>query len=139
VLVRDFTFGDYKAIAALINELGYPTSEEEARERLERINSEKTLRTMVTEFNGRVVGFIGLSKSYAYEKGCYVRITALVVSEPFKKKGIGTELILAAEAWAKKQKALSIVLSSGTSRKEAHKFYENKGYCINGYSFHKKL
>ncbi|MGE5604331.1 MAG: GNAT family N-acetyltransferase [Bacteroidota bacterium] len=140
LVIRDYIPSDYKTIKLLIDELGYPSSEEEVKERLEKISSDKTLRTLVAEMEGKIIGFIGLCKSYAYERnGCYIRITALVVSEKYRKIGIGTELIQAAEEWAKTVNASCILLNSGVDRKEAHKFYENKGYCIKGYSFFKNI
>ncbi len=140
LVVRDLILRDYKTIRFLLDELGYPTPEEEVKERLERINSDKTLKTLVAEIEGEIVGFIGLCKSYSYERsGCYIRITALIVSEQYREKGIGTRLLQAAEEWARLLNASCIVLSSGLNRKEAHKFYENKGFYIKGYSFFKDV
>ncbi len=140
LIIRDLIINDYKALTPLIEALGYPATHEEVKQRIEKIVLDKTLTTFVAELNGKIVGFIGLCKSFAYERNeCYVRVTALVVSEEYRKKGIGTKLIQASEEWSRKEKASSIVLNSGINRKEAHKFYENKGYKIKGYSFFKDI
>ena len=140
LLIRDSIPDDYKVLTSLIGELGYPADEEKVRKRLEKIDADKNAKTLVAEFNGRVVGFVGLHKSYGYESdGCFVRITALVTSEAYRGKGIGTRLVQAAEEWAEKEKASCIVLSSRLDREEAHGFYKNRGFALTGYSFVKKI
>lgn len=140
LIIRDSEAGDYKSIASLIMELGYPATEVEVKERLTLIDSDKSLRTMVAEREGNVIGFIGLSKSYAYERnGCYIRITALVVSSNFRNQGVGRKLVQIAEAWATAEKATVILLNSGVNRNDAHRFYESQGFSLKGYSFCKEL
>jgi GNAT superfamily N-acetyltransferase len=140
LLVRDSVPDDYKVLTSLIGELGYPAGEEKVRERLARIYADKNAKTLVAELNGRAVGFIGLHKSYGYESdGCFVRMTALVTSEAYRGKGIGTRLVQAAEEWAEEEKASCLVLSSRTDRHEAHEFYQKRGFALTGYSFVKKL
>jgi GNAT superfamily N-acetyltransferase len=140
LVIRDLTLDDYRALKFLLDELGYPSTEAEVKERLNNIIPDKNFKTLLAEVQGKVVGFIGLSKSYAYERnGCYVRIMALVVAREYRNMGIGTQLVAKAEEWAKQNGASLIVLSSGLQRLEAHKFYESKGFRKKGYSFIKKI
>ena len=140
LLIRDSVPDDNKVLTFLIGELGYPAVEEKVRKRLKKIDADKNAKTLVAEFNGRVVGFIGLHKSYGYESdGCFVRITALVTSEAYRGKGIGTRLVQAAEEWAGEEKASCLVLSSRIDRREAHEFYKKRGFALTGYSFVKEL
>jgi GNAT superfamily N-acetyltransferase len=140
LVIRDLTLDDYRALKFLLDELGYPSTEAEVKERLNNIIPDKNFKTLLAEVQGKVVGFIGLSKSYAYERnGCYVRIMALVVAREYRNMGIGTQLVAKAEEWAKQNGASLIVLSSGLQPLEAHKFYESKGFRKKGYSFIKKI
>ncbi len=140
VHIRKIIDDDFRKLTELINELGYPSSINSVSERLSRINSSKCYNTLVAEVEGKVVGFIGLCKLYAYEfDGEYVRITALVVNEQYRGRGIGTKLLESAEKWAIDEGATAITLNSGMDRKEAHEFYKKNGYYIKGYSFFKNL
>lgn len=140
VIIRDLTLEDYKALKPLLDELGYLSTEDEVKERLSKIVPDKNFKALLAEDQGKVVGFIGLSKSYTYERnGCYVRILALVVAGEYRSRGIGTQLVAAAEEWARQNGASLIALNSGLQRVEAHKFYENKGFRKKWYGFIKEL
>lgn len=138
--VRDFITEDLVAIAELIDELGYPTTLDKISDRFNKIVKDNHYKTLIAEINGDVVGFIGLCKLLAYEEsGCYVRIIALVVSEQYRNYGVGTKLINSAERWAGCEGAFAITLDSGIDRKNAHAFYNNRGYKIKDYGFVKML
>ena len=140
LMIRDFALWEYQAMVPLMKALGYPSSETELRERMERIVANPAFKTIVAEWRGQIVGFIGLCKSYGYERnGISVRIMALVVDEQFRNKGIGTRLLRAGEAWARNDQAICVVLNSNMQRIEAHRFYEKEGYQIKGYGFFKEL
>lgn len=140
VCVRNVNYNDFETLTELIKELGYPSTVSKVSERLSKISSSKCYKTFVSEVDGKIVGFIGLCKLYAYEyDGAYIRIIALVVNEQYRGKGIGTKLVESAEKWALDEEAIAITLNSGINRKEAHEFYKSKGYDIKGYSFSKAL
>lgn len=140
ISIRDMIVDDFKKLTELIEELGYPSNENNISERLNKINSDKYYKTLVAEVDNEVVGFIGLCKLHAYEyDGEYVRIISLVVSEKYRSKGIGTKLVKSGEQWAMGEGAIAIALNSGINRKEAHEFYHSNGYSIKGYSFSKLL
>lgn len=138
--VRDISNNDFEMLTELIKELGYPSTVSKVSERLSKINSKSCYKTLVADFIGKVVGFIGLCKLYAYEyDGEYVRIVALVVNEQYRGKGIGTKLVESAEKWALEEEAIAITLNTGINRKEAHDFYKSRGYNVKGYNFSKTL
>lgn len=140
LIIRDMVPDDYKALKPLIDELGYPSTEDEIKERLQNIIIDKNFKTLLAELNGKIVAFIGLLKSYGYEiNGPYIRIMALVVAEEYRNQGIGTQLIKVAEEWAQQNGATIITLNSGLKRMDAHRFYEHMGFRIKGYSFIKEL
>ncbi|WP_051560381.1 GNAT family N-acetyltransferase [Clostridium beijerinckii] len=140
IYVRDINNGDFETLTELIKQLGYPSTLSKVSDRLSKINSSKNYKTFVAEVSGKVVGFIGLSKLYAYEyDGDYVRIVALIVSEQYRGKGIGSKLVEAAEKWALEENSIAVSLNSGINRKEANSFYESIGYSIKGYSFSKSI
>ena len=140
VFIRNITNGDFEILTGLIKELGYPSTVSKVSDRLSKINSNECYKTLIAEVDGKIIGFIGLCKLYAYEyDGAIVRIIALVVNEQYRGKGIGTKLVKSAEKWALDEEAIAITLNSGINRKEAHEFYKSNGYDIKGCSFSKTL
>jgi GNAT superfamily N-acetyltransferase len=140
IFIRDIIDDDFEILTELIKELGYPSNKNNISERLYKIKSNKDYKTLVAEVDGKVVGFIGLCKLYAYEyDGEYVRIISLVVNENYRDKGIGTKLLKSGEKWAINEGTIAIALNSGIKREKAHEFYNSNGYNIKGYSFSKSL
>lgn len=142
ITIRDINVEDFISLTGLLGELGYPSTSENVVDRFNKIIGDSNFKTLVAETNGKIVGFIGLCKSYAYERnGCYARIVALVVNKEHRNCGIGTKLINSAEKWAIDEGAFAIGLASGIQRKEAHIFYCNRGYKIQNkeYYFWKSL
>jgi GNAT superfamily N-acetyltransferase len=125
-----------------LEQLGYPTSVEQMRIRFSNIQSNPSYHTLVAEYDGKVVGMVGLCIGVFYElDGSYVRIVAFVVDSNYRGKGIGKNLIQEAESWARRQGAIGIGINSGNrvERLIAHKFYMNMGYEEKSIGFAKNL
>jgi len=128
---RTFTLSDIPSVTMLTNELGYPTTETEMRQRMQAFLSNSDYHTIVAEKGGSIVGFIGLIHCWYWERnGCYIRIQSLVVSKEAKRSGIGKQLIDAAKDWAHERGALQLSLncSHKTAREAAHQFYPSIGF-----------
>lgn len=142
ILIRDATKDDAVALANLMNELGYPTSLEEMEIRFKNIYDHPDYKTLVACANNQIVGMAGVVQNYFFEQnGKYVRIVAFVISNSYRNKGIGKQLLQAVEVWAKKTGATSIFLNCGNrdERKHAHKFYQDNGYQIKSSGYVKRL
>jgi ribosomal protein S18 acetylase RimI-like enzyme len=140
VIVRAAEAGDAMALAELMRQLGYETSADEMERRIVAILSNPTYATFVAVRGGVVCGMIGICFHHSYEHNdCGGRILALVVSETSRDRGIGRELIRAAEDWFTAQKVRRVALNTRFQREAAHKFYEKLGYVKNGYRFVKDL
>ena len=140
--IRTIEERDYSHIADIIrNDLGYENSSDKKIEiRLNAIREHKDYSTYVAVYEEKVVGFIGLLRGKAYEiDGEYVRIAALAVKKEYQGKGVGSRLLAEAEEYARRVKAVAIVLNSDLQRESAHKFYERRGYLKKGYSFKKSI
>jgi len=138
--IRRATIGDAPAIVPLLEQLGYPSSLSEVRERLEVILERTDYATWVAQHGERVVGLAGARLGYAYEvSGIYGQLIALVVEKAYRGRGIGAALVREAEEWVKQRGGRTMALNSGTHRAEAHKFYERLGYVATGLRFVKKL
>ena len=131
---------DVAALANLVTELGYPSSVEDMRLRFESISSDPSYETFVVESGKEVVGMVGIRLERTYEAdGGSARVMALVVSSEHRGQGAGKALISAAEEWARRRGAQTIVLTTHKRRTGAHRFYRSMGYEATGYRFVKSL
>ena len=134
--MREATAADAAAIADLLTQLGYPTTEAQAVRRLARILPARDWVTLVAEEAGRILGFGGLQLSVSYEHDTPgARIVALVVDEAERRKGIGEAIVRALEQRALAMQARRIAVNSATHRADAHAFYEKLGYDRTGLRF----
>lgn len=142
VVLREAEQSDIPALSVLMNELGYHTTEQEMEMRFLNLRSHPDYRTLVATIDNQVAGMIGLSRNYSYEQnGIYVRVLALVTTQKLRQQGIGKKLMEAAEDWAVKIGADTILLNTGNreERAVAKKFYQRIGYEIKSSGFRKKL
>ena len=81
---------DAAALAQLMRELGYETTESEMQMRLERIAADKRYRTFVAARDSKVCRMIGTLTCPSYEHNDPGgRILALAISGPMRRRGIG--------------------------------------------------
>jgi len=140
--LREAVPDDYRAIHSLIaNELGYnQTDFSKLCARLDLMNADNNLLTIVAVVEEKVVGFVGLCKGIAYNiDGEYMQVSALAVEKALQNKGIGSRLMKWAESYASNNGIENIVLTSRLHRTGAHAFYERNGYVIKSYGFKKDL
>lgn len=140
VKIRDAHYEDAGALAALMTELGYPSTAGQMARRFERISSDPSYLTLVAERDGRVVGMAGvhLGRTYSAD-GEVARIMSFVVDPEERGGGVGRTLISAVEDRARHRGASDVILVTHERRAGAHEFYRRLGYDRTGYRFHKKL
>ena len=140
ISIREARPADSPAIARLISQLGYPSTEEEISQRLAVLSRLPEHVTFVAEVDGQIVGLTGAYMDYALEiSGSYGRLMGLVVEDRFRGRGIGKRLLEFVEGWLRDRGAARITLTSGKQRADAHRFYRNLGYEETGLRFAKKL
>jgi len=138
--VRDATVADAGAVAALLAELGYPCPRELAAERLEHFEADVGSRIQLAEVDGDVAGLVAthvVPRLDGELRSC--RIVDLVVAERRRRRGVGTALLRAGEAEARRRGCSRLDLSSGNWREDAHAFYERMGFESQARSFVKRL
>lgn len=141
-MIRDAKDNDVNGLAILMNELGYPTTTNQMKQRLSNIIINPFYRTFVYERDKQIVGMIGMILGFRYEKDeSYIRIVAFVVNSKYRGQGIGTLLLSEAEKWARSNGAKMITLNSGdrSERFNAHNFYLSNGFEGKAIGFYKVL
>jgi GNAT superfamily N-acetyltransferase len=137
--IRDACPGDAEALVALVRQLGYPTSADAIRERVERLSSSDTDRLVVAELDGEIVGLASLhiSLSIAYD-GSAAKLSAIVVDERHRRGGIGQALVEEMEREAERRGCCLVFLTTAVRREDAHAFYDRIGFEETGRRFSKR-
>lgn len=87
-----------------------------------------------------IVAVIGFKSMITLSSGRYIWICDLVTDTTKRSKGYGEKLLTFVHEWAKENNYVSVSLSSGLQRIDAHRFYENKmDYVKASYVFKKNL
>jgi ribosomal protein S18 acetylase RimI-like enzyme len=138
--IRVADMNDTVALAQLLCELGYETTNSEMQMRLERIATDERYRTFVAVCDGKVCGMIGtLAYPSIEHNDPSGRIVALVTMSTMRRRGIGRALIATAENDFAQNGVRRVALNTRLARGDAHKFYESLGYERNGFRFTKDL
>ena len=136
--LRPASLSDVEALAGLVTELGYPTSLEEMRVRLQAVLEDADYDTFVARVGERVVGFVGTRLGPVYEaNGLQGQIMALVVADGYRRMGIGRALMRAALENLEARGATSTIVNTGRQRAGAHAFYEALGFEFTGRRYRK--
>ena len=125
MIVRPATQIDAAALVPLLEQLGYPTAQTAIETRLKALDPRATV--IVAEEEAKVLGFIAVSVRPDFVEERAV-VEGLVVEHNARNRGIGAELLRAAEAWAAAAGATAMLVRSNVVRDDAHRFYEREGY-----------
>jgi len=127
--IRRITSSDVPSAAALLAELGYPTTEADLGERLKAIATNPDDAVLVAAEDGNILGLVSVhSFEMIHRPGRLGRVTALVVAAAARGRGVGAELLGAAEAHLRAKGCVKLEVTSGEQRSPAHDFYAAKGY-----------
>lgn len=140
ITIRDARPEDAEALAALIGQLGYPTSTKAVAGRLKQLLASDADRVVVAESGGEVVGLASLHTSLTVEYDePAAKLSAIVVDERHRGRGIGEALVAAMEAEARERGCCLIFLTTAERRRDAHAFYRRVGFEETGRRFAKAL
>jgi GNAT superfamily N-acetyltransferase len=64
-------------------------------------------------------------------------LTILAVRPESAGEGVGSALLRMFELWASEQGAVWLKVTSGSHRRQAHDFYQRRGYELTGLRFHR--
>jgi GNAT superfamily N-acetyltransferase len=138
-LIRPAEAGDAEALSRLIGQLGYSAAPEEVAERLATMEAEGRL-VLVAELAETVIGCLSTSVMRVLHRPAPVgRISMMVVDEALRGRGIGAELVAAAERALAEQGCYMVEVTSHVRRADAHRFYERLGYARTSVRLAKEL
>jgi len=127
--IRRITASDVASAAALLAELGYPTTEADLGERLKAIATNPDDAVLVAAEDGNILGLVSVhSFEMIHRPGRLGRITSLIVAASARGRGLGTNLLAAAEKHLRAYGCAKLEVTSGEQRSSAHDFYAANGY-----------
>jgi GNAT superfamily N-acetyltransferase len=133
ITVRQPSTDDAHAIAVLLGVLGYPTDSTTIPERLVRLNGFPSSLALVAVAGESVVGVVTANLVPSIHDDAPVAwLTTLVIATEMQGRGVGRQLVRAAEDWSRERGAARISVTSGAHRLDAHRFYEGLGYATTG-------
>ena len=129
--IRSASHKDIDQLINLLNELGYPSDKDTLTKSLTHYKRSDDYEVLVAEHEGKVVGCISLHVMKLFHRaGNAGRITSLVVSSENRGKGIGKDLVNAADRYFKSMGCVKTEVTSGDHRKAAHNFYQSEGFVL---------
>ena len=129
ISIRDARAVDASGVASLLTQLGYRSSSDEAAERLAEWRESPLSGVIVAADGRRVAGVLAIHAiPFLEHAGRRGRVVCLVVDEAYRGQGLGTRLMAAAEAEARRLGCTDIEVTSSRTRTEAHAFYLRMGY-----------
>jgi GNAT superfamily N-acetyltransferase len=138
--IRPAQLGDASDVAALLDQLGYPCTRDEAAERISRVLHDPRSNLLLGELEGKVCGLVSMDTRYSITRGAdLARITALVVTPDSARQGIGRQLLREIETVARQARAVRLEVTSNLRREGAHQFYLDCGYVEGSRHFIKLL
>ncbi|MFY9737512.1 MAG: GNAT family N-acetyltransferase [Candidatus Cybelea sp.] len=107
-------------------QLGYDVPVSAVLGRLQRLGERREV--FVATDDERVVGWAALSIDETFVEGFGAFLEGFVVDEAARSRGVGLQLLEAAESRARERGCAEIRVQSNVLRERAHSFYERNGY-----------
>jgi GNAT superfamily N-acetyltransferase len=127
--LRQALLSDGDEIARLSAQLDYPTSRDQVVANLNELLADPNHGVLVVE--GRRLelrGWIHVFKSHRIFAAPFAELGGVVVDKAERRRGVGANLMAAAEAWAVQEGCTTVRIRSNSKRQDAHAFYGALGY-----------
>jgi GNAT superfamily N-acetyltransferase len=136
--IRNCTPGDFDEIAALLLQLwpGKPQNREKLRRVYFGALSRPGVHYFCADRDGKIAGFGGLTiKENLWQEANLAVLDYLVVDDALRGEGLGGALLDHAIGIAHDNTCACLELDSAFHRREAHAFYEHRGFEKRAYYF----
>ena len=138
--IRPCTSDDAAAVSTLLGELGHTVSIRQAAEQVAELSKTGADPIFLAVADGQVLGLLAahLCRMLQYASPI-LRVTALVVDQRARRRGVGKLLMERAEQVGFAAGCQFVELTSAMDRTAAHAFYRTIGYEPNSLRFRKPL
>jgi GNAT superfamily N-acetyltransferase len=128
ISIRRLTVDDAEAAAELSSQLGYPSSPDDLRKRIEELSQTTDRVAFAAVVDGQMVGWIDAAMERHLQYAASAVIGGLVVREEMRGQGVGRRLCVEVEEWARSLSVPLVRARSQIKREDAHRFYLRDGY-----------
>ncbi len=129
--IRSLRESDAARIADLNAQLGYPSSEAQVAKRINLVAASVNDTILIaTAGDEQAIGWIHLRGFNSLHGDPMAEICGMVVDTEHRGRGVGTQLIAAAEEWARARSFGSMRVRSNEFRQDAHRFYQRVGFQV---------
>jgi GNAT superfamily N-acetyltransferase len=130
VQIRLVDTTDAAVVNELLHQLGYPQDGiVTTAARIQTWRDDPSSAAYVADTDGDLLGLIAVHICPFFERtGSWGRIVALVVFEHARGRGVGGQLVAAAESFAASRGCVRMEVTSADRRQDAHDFYQHCGY-----------
>ena len=129
IRIRTVQRQDAARLAALLDQLGYPTDDAAVHARLTYWVNDEASVLLGADLDGRLIGVAALRVCPMLEvTGKFGRVVALVVDDCYRGQGVGRELMAEIEKRAHAAGCIVMEVTSSNHRGLAHRFYAGLGY-----------
>jgi GNAT superfamily N-acetyltransferase len=136
IKVREADPKDAVSISELMRELGYYINPDDIKDKILQLSNDTTDKIFVAELKSLICGVLSIHILPCLHDNANIgRITSLVVTKKYRRKGFGTKLMQEAEKFAWNQNCSRIEITSNDNRVNAHEFYTKSGYRSNDRRF----
>lgn len=134
-MIRVVEQSDVKSVNELLNQLGYEQSVKVTKGTIANLDKRND-EIFVYQFEGDVVAVMSLIYfDYFPSSERICRITAIVVSDRVRGKGVGTELIDFAKEVADKKGCTQLEVTTSLKREKTQKYYASIGFDKSSYRY----
>ena len=127
---------DAETVALLAGQLGYTTNPAESALRHAAIEAGPDRGVVLVAEDAdpvdrpAVVGWAHVELRDTLVAPAAAQLMALVVGDGARGRGVGRDLLRAAETWAADRGCLSLLVATRVTRTDAHRFYRREGYDL---------
>lgn len=125
-IYKPLSESDISSLIALMEQLGYKHTHDSLSNNIQAIRKSGG-EVFVAEYANTICGCICAIIDVRLAEGAKGEIVSLIVSEDYRGRGLGKELVSTAERWLSNY-VTEIRIRANEIRKNAHKFYKALGY-----------
>ena len=106
-------------------------SVEQQRKHIEQVLSRENQMIFIAEHDGQLIGYLSAAGGY-YKRNRHSAEIVIGILQDFTGQGVGTQLFMAMEEWARQKQLHRLELTAMTHNKAGVALYKKRGFEVEG-------